>query len=191
MHESVLARSPILAHDIEVAKGAKTLTRKNILSLFPHDPVAFEQMLQYLYKDTFILKSNASSPLEARLKEFYELFSLGKHYVLPGLQKQVVKAVSQSRMVGKMRVNRFFDWSEDMYHEELDKEKGPFRAFFVRVAPGMVKKAKEVDVEAIAEIVGQGGGFASEIFKALYAVCFLLFVGVVWFSRRRMWRNWR
>ena len=186
VHESVLARSPILAHDIEVAKGAKTLTRKNILSLFPHDPVAFEQMLQFLYKDAFILKSNASSPLEARLKEFYELFSLGKHYVLPGLQKQVVKAVSQSRMAIKMPVNRFFDWSEDMYHEELDKEKGPFRGFFVRVAPGMVKKAKEGDVGAIAEIVAQGGGFASEIFKALYSVCLLLSVGVGWLSCRKL-----
>ena len=148
-------------------------------------------MLQFLYKDTFILKTNASSPLETRLKEFYELFSLGKHYVLPGLQKQVVKAVSQSRMVGKIRVDRFFDWSEDMYHEELDKEKGPFRGFFVRVAPGMVKKAKEGDVKAIAEIVGQGGGFASEIFKALYAVCKLLFVGVVWLSCLRIQRSWR
>ena len=137
------------------------------------------------------MKSNASSPLEARLKEFYELFSLGKHYVLPGLQKQVVKTVSQSRMVGKIGVDRFFDWSEDMYHEELDKAKGPFRAFFARVASGMVKKAKEGDVGAIAEIVGQGGGFASEIFKALYAVCSLLFVVSFWLFCQMMQRDWR
>ena len=142
-------------------------------------------MLQYLYKDTFILKSRTSGPLEARLNEIHELFSLAKHYVLPGLQKQVVKAFSQSRMVGKMPVNRFFDWSEDMYYEELDKEGGPFRAFFARVAPGMVKKAKEGQVGEIAKIVGQGGGFAGEIFKAMYAVCSLLFFRVFGLFGRR------
>ena len=129
-------------------------------------------MLQYLYKDTFILKSKTSSPLEARLNEIHELFSLAKHYVLPRLQKQVVKAFSQSRIVGKVPVNRFFDWSEDMYYEELDKEGGPFKAFFARVAPGLVKKVKGGDVGQIAKIVGQGGGFAGEIFKAMYAVCY-------------------
>ena len=68
-----------------------------------------------------------------------------------------------------------------MYYEELDKEKGPFRAFFARVAPGLVKKVKEEDVGEIAKIVGQGGGFAGEVFKATYAVCLLLLV----FGRRR------
>ncbi len=97
-----------------------------------------------------------------------------------------MKAFSQSRMVGKMPVNQFFDWSEDMYYEELDKEGGPFRGFFARVAPGMVKRANEGEVKEIAKIVGQGGGFAGEIFKALYAVCLLLCVGVFGlFGRRR------
>ena len=96
-----------------------------------------------------------------------------------------MKAFSQSRMVGKIPVNRFFDWSEDMYYEELDKEKGPFRAFFARVAPGLVKKAKEGEVGEIAKIVGQGGGFAGEIFRAVHAVCSLLLVGIFGsFSRR-------
>lgn len=98
----------------------------------------------------------------------------------------MVKAISQSRIGGKIRVDRFFDWCEDMFHEELDKEKGPFRGYFVRVAPGMAKKAKEGDLDAIADIVCQGGGFAAEIFKALYTVCSLLFIGVVWLFRRRM-----
>ena len=50
--------------------------------------------------------------------------------------------------------------------------------FFARVAPGLVKRAKEGEVKEIAKIVGQGGGFAGEIFRAMYAVCILLFVGI-------------
>ena len=102
----------------------------------------------------------------------------------------MVKAFSQSRMVGKVPVNRFFDWSEDMYYEELDKEKGPFRAFFARVAPGLVKKMKGGDMGEIAKIVGQGGGFAGEIFKAMYAVCSFLCVGAFWSICQR-YRNLR
>ena len=67
-----------------------------------------------------------------------------------------------------------------MYYEELDKEGGPFRGFFASVAPGLVKRAKEGEVKEIAKIVGQGGGFAGEIFRAMYAVCILLFVGISW-----------
>ena len=43
-------------------------------------------------------------------------------------------------MVGKVPVNRFLDWSEDMYYEELDKDRGPLRVFFASMAPGLVKR---------------------------------------------------
>lgn len=135
----------------------------------PHDVVAFEQMLQFLYKDKFLLSKNKTTPI-ARLEEFKELMSLAKHYVLPCLQKQVVKLFSTSKMLAKIPPGSFFDWAEDMYYEELDHEKGPFKVYLSKVAPTLMKAADEATRKDLAHLINNGGGFAEQLFMAATTV---------------------
>jgi hypothetical protein len=165
-----------MALEIEKAKANRRATKQNILPLMPHDPVAFEQMLQFLYKDRFNLTADPPKPAPAitaigRMHEIHELFSLAKHYQLPNLQKQVVKLFSQARMLSKVTPATFFDWAEDMYYEELDHDVGPFKAYFSRVAPVMLRGAKEDTLTELYRMTTQGGGFGCELFKAALLVC--------------------
>ena len=169
-HESVLNRSPKLHEEMMKAKSSKRATKRNSLSLMAHDAVAFEQMLQYLYKDHFQLSKSKSSAL-ARIAEIHELFSLAKHYMLPGLQKQIVKLFSGSKMLAKITPTTFFDWAEDMYYEELDHENGPFKSYFARVAPALLCTVEPGLVNDLCRMVKMGGGFAEELFKASHTVC--------------------
>ncbi|KAL9100484.1 MAG: hypothetical protein Q9163_004139 [Psora crenata] len=173
-HESVLAKSPVLLQEIEKAKKNPRRARQQTLHLDPHDPGAFEQLLQYLYRDQFV-SLNLSSVL-GTLKEFHELMSLAKHFQLPGLQKLVVQTFQKSKLLTKVDALTFFDWGEDMYYEELDHEKGPFKKYFERVAPTMIKEAmvkggsRGLDkglMTKLLEMVKLGGGYAEELFKAV------------------------
>ena len=168
-HESVLKRSPKLIEEIEKAKGKKRATKQNTLALMAHDAIAFEQMLQFLYKDKFLLSKNKNTPAE-RLGEFKELMSLAKHYVLPSLQKQVVKLFSSGKIIYKIPPGHFFDWAEDMYYEELDHENGPFKIYLSRVGPTLMKTADEGTMKQLARMVNQGGGFAEQLFVAAATV---------------------
>ena len=168
-HESVLKRSPKLAEEIDKAKASKRAAKQSSLSLMAHDAIAFEQMLQFLYKDKFLLSKNNTKP-EGRLGEYKELMSLAKHYVLPSLQKQIVKFFSSSKILSKIPSGDFFDWAEDMYYEELDHEDGPFKMYFAKVAPMLVKEADEVTMKGLVPMVKLGGGFAEQLFIAAAAV---------------------
>lgn len=172
-HESVLKRSPKLAEEIDKAKANKRATKQNTLPLIAHDAIAFEQMLQFLYKDKFLMSKTKHTPL-ARLGEFKELMSLAKHYVLPGLQKQIVKLFSSSKIQAKVPPSAFFDWAEDMWHEELDHDNGPFKVYLTKVAPMLVKGADEATKKEILRMVNQGGGFAEQLFIAVSTVSFAL-----------------
>ena len=164
-HESVLKRSPKLNEEVEKAKGRKRASKQNTLALMAHDAIAFEQMLQFLYKDKFLLSKNKHTPAE-RLGEFKELMSLAKHYVLPNLQKQIVKLFSSSKILYKIPPSHFFDWAEDMYYEEIDHENGPFKVYLSRIAPTLMKTADEGTMKQMARMVNQGGGFAEQLFVA-------------------------
>ena len=176
-HESVIKRSPKLAEEIDKAKASKRATKQNTLLLMPHDAIAFEQMLQFLYKDKFLLSKNNNTPVE-RLGEFKELMSLAKHYILPGLQKSVVKLFSSSKLLAKVPSGTFFDWAEDMYYEELDHENGPFKVYLSKVSPMLIKGADEATRKALARMIKQGGGFAEQLFVAAITAsfpCFMMF----------------
>ena len=134
-----------------------------------HDAIAFEQMLQFLYKDKFLLSKNKIQP-EGRLGEYKELMSLAKHYVLPDLQKQVVKLFASSNILSKIPPGDFFVWAEDMYYEELDHESGPFKVYFSKIAPALVKEADEATMKGLVPMVKQGGGFAEQLFIAAATV---------------------
>ncbi|CAD6590624.1 MAG: hypothetical protein ASARMPRED_004941 [Alectoria sarmentosa] len=164
-HESVLKRSPRLAEEIDRAKANKRATKQNTLALMTHDAIAFEQMLQFLYKDKFLMSKNKNTAF-ARLGELKELMSLAKHYVLPSLQKQVVKLFSSSKILGEVAPGVFFDWAEDMYHEELDHDNGPFKVYFSKVAPMLMKGANEATMKDLVRMIKQGGGFAEQLFIA-------------------------
>lgn len=168
-HESVLKRSPKLAEEIDKAKANKRATKQNTLPLMAHDAIAFEQMLQFLYKDKFLISKNKNTPV-ARLAEFKELMSLAKHYVLPALQKQVVKLFSSSKIVAKMPPADFFDWAEDMYYEELDHNNGPFKVYLSKVAPMLMKGADDATKKDLVRMIKQGGGFAEQLFIAATTV---------------------
>ena len=139
----------------------------------PHDVVAFEQMLQFLYKDKFLLSKKKTTPI-ARLEEFKELMSLAKHYVLPSLQKQVVKLFSSSKMLARIPPGSFFEWAEDMYYEELDHEQGPFKVYLSKVAPMLMKAADEATRKDLIQMINNGGGFAEQLFIAATTVISLL-----------------
>ena len=139
-----------------------------------HDPIAFEQMIQFLYKDKFVLCKNNTTPLK-RMGEFKELMSIAKHFVLPGLQKQIVKIFSSSKLMAKVPPGVFFDWAEDMYYEEIDHEKGPFKVYLAKVAPTLMKGADEATKKALSHMIKQGGGFAEQLFIAATTVSFLCF----------------
>lgn len=64
----------------------------------------------------------------------------------------------------------FFDWAEDMWYEELDHEKGPFKVYFARVAPMLMRGAGPSVVGELRGMVKQGGGFAEEILGAVFQV---------------------
>lgn len=136
----------------------------------PHDVVAFEQMLQFLYKDKFLLSKNKTTAI-ARLDEFKELMSLAKHYDLPNLQKQIVKLFSSSKILARIPPGTFFDWAEDMYYEELDHEKGPFKIYLSKVAPMLMKAADEATRKDLVKMIKNGGGFAEQLFIAATTVC--------------------
>ena len=176
-HESVLKRSPKFAEEIDKAKANKRATKQNTLPLMPHDAVAFEQMLQFLYSDKLLLSKNKNTPVE-RLGEFRELMSLAKHYILPGLQKLVVKLFSRSEILAKVPPGTFFDWAEDMYHEELDHENGPFKVYLSKVSPMLMKGVDEATRKDLARMIKQGGGFAEQLFVAsatVSSLCLMMF----------------
>ena len=169
-HESVLIRSAKLRDEIEKAKSSRRATKHNTLLLMAHDAVAFEQMMQYLYKDKFQL-SRAKTTAIARIAEIKELFSLAKHYQLEGLQKQIVKMFSSSKMLAKISPATFFDWAEDMYYEEIDHENGPFKDYFAQVAPNLMRTLEPAVIKDLCRMIKLGGGFAEELFKATHSVC--------------------
>ena len=169
----MLKRSTKLAEEIDKAKASKRATKQNTLALMTHDAIAFEQMLQYLYKDKFLLSKNKRTAA-ARLDELKELMSLAKHYVLPDLQKQIVKLVSTSKILGNVPAGTFFDWAEDMWYEELDHNNGPFKVYMSKVAPMLMKGADEATMTELIRMVNQGGGFAELLFVAATKVSALL-----------------
>ncbi len=170
-HESVLRRSPKLSEDIAAAQSKKRVSLHNLLPLMPHNPVAFEQMLEYLYNDRVQLTKSQPSA-SARMDEIRELFSLAKYYLLPELQKHVVKLFSDSNILNKVTSAKFFDWAEDMYSEELDIENGPFKSYFALVAPTLLCKVTPGLMEEVCRMVKVGGTFAVELFKACHRVRF-------------------
>ncbi len=77
-------------------------------------------------------------------------------------------------MIAKITPAAFFDWAEDMYYEELDHENGPFKVFFARVAPALMRCVDPSVSKDLCRMVKLGGGFAEELFKAMHAVFFSL-----------------
>lgn len=167
-HESPLMRSPKLAAEIQKARANRSDSKKTHLSLMAHDRNAFNQMLHYLYYDSFTLTKDPTSV--EYLDEIKELMSLAKHYVLPGLQKQVVKLFTSSKLMEVMTLSEFFDWAEDMYFEEIDHENGPFKVYFSKVAPALMKKVDEGTKKELSRMIKHGGGFANELFLAVFTV---------------------
>lgn len=157
--------------EIAKARRNKRSTRQNVLYLLPHDSVAFEQMVEYLYKDKFTLSKNKDTAVQ-RLAEIQELFSLAKHYVLPDLQRQVVRLFSASKFLQKVHASTFFDWAEDMYYDELDHRNGAFKVYLMRVGPALMRGLGEDVIKDIGRMVKNGGAFAEDLFMAAYQVRF-------------------
>lgn len=169
VHETVLTKSPRMVEEIAKAKANKRTTKHNVLLLNPHDPIAFEQMVSYLYSGKFKLKGKQETAI-LRIQEIHELFSLAKHFVLPELPKMAVRHFSSSKMLAKITAATFFDWAEDMYYEELDRQNGPFATYFRRVAPMLLKSLDKACVNDLCRVVSDGGRFCGELFSAAYAV---------------------
>ena len=173
VHETVLTKSPRFVYEINKAKSHKRATKHNVLILDGYDTIAFEQMIEYLYTKKFALKKDSHTAI-LRIQEVYQLFSLAGHFVLPELQKQAVKCFSVSRMLAKITPATFFDWAEDMYYEELDKECGSFIIYFRRVAPMLLQNCDQATVRDLCNVASIGGKYCGELFSACHTVCTLL-----------------
>ena len=174
VHEFHLIKSSKLAEEVTKAKAKKRQTQQQLITLFPHDAAAFGQMVGYLYNGDVLPNptNNGGAKIGRRMKEFHELMSLAKHYDLPGLQKKVVSTVGKTRMMYNVTAGPFFDWAEDMYYEELDHVRGPFKSFFNRKAPYMLATATADEVKSILSSIEQGGEYAKELFLAAHKVCY-------------------
>ena len=120
-------------------------------------------MLQFLYRDKLPPSRDTLTP-QAGLGEPKERISLAKHYGLPGLQEQIVELVSNARILAKVAPSVFFDWAEDMWHEELGHDNGPFKGYLAKAAPVFIQDANEATMKELFRIVKQGGGFAEQLF---------------------------
>ena len=163
-HETVLLRSPKFAEIVGKAKGK--IRQASLLQLNPHEPRSFEQLISYLYTDDF--KVLPAKEPEERIKQYQELMSLAKFYVLPDLQKLVIKKIHSSKVLARIAPNVFFEWAEDMWCEELNHEKGPFTGLFRAVAPYKLRHANPEQKKDILGLVA--AGFAQEMFKAAMKV---------------------
>lgn len=105
-----------------------------------------------------------------RMKEIHEVMSLAKYYDMPGLQKDIMRVVAKDRLVHKVSVAAFFDWAEDMWYEEMDKENGPFARYLQRNAPAMLHNATEKDLKGMIKCIGRGGDYVKELFMAMHKV---------------------
>lgn len=170
VHETVLTKSSRFVQEIAKAKTNKRTTKHNVLLMDSYDTIAFEQMIAYLYTNDFKLKDSHKSAI-LRIQEIHELFSLAGHFNLPELQKKAVKTFCGKRMLSKVTVATFLDWAEDMYYEELDKERGPFVVYFRRVAPSLLQNLDKATINELCRVVRSGGGFCVEMFKCCFEVC--------------------
>lgn len=148
-------------------RGAGKAPAMITITIMAHDRDAFGQMIDYLYRDQFVWKKKV--PTE-RLDEMRELMSLAKYYALPGLQKQIVKLFSSSKLIHRVSPGRFFDWAEDMYSEEIHHENGPFTVYFSKTAPGLMKQVDEATKADMSRMIKSGGGFADQLYRALFVV---------------------
>ena len=51
--------------------------------------------------------------------------------------------LSKSSIPSRVPHGSSSDWAEDMYYEELDHEKGPFKVYLSKIAPTLMKAADE------------------------------------------------
>ena len=163
-------KSPRFQIEIAKAKSCKRPASQNVINLPAHDETAFDQMIDYLYKRD-IKRSKIGTSVKSKAKNYIELFSLSKHYQLRDLQRLVIKMFSTSKILMKMTPSHFFDWAEDMYHNELDHKEGPFSNCFARVAPMVL--AAGISEELVAEIdrvTAQGGGLSVLLFRTALEV---------------------
>lgn len=190
VHETVLTKSPRFVREISKARSNKRATKQNVLLMDSFDTIAFEQMISYLYTDKFTLKKD-SLTIFLRIREIHEVFSLAAYFELPGLQQMAVKSFSISKMLSKINPATFFDWAEDMYYEELDKENGSFVSYFRRVSPMLLRNCDPDTVKDLCRVASLGGKFCGELFRACYNVCLalLLALGVLLLTMCRRWRS--
>ena len=177
-HKGFLLKSPRFAREISRAGNKARKAHQETLILDDHNPLAFEQMIGFLYSNHF--DTLRAKDTEGRCKELLELMSLSKHFELPLLQKQVVSTFTKLRLLNRMTPSAFFDWAEDMYYEEMDRQAGPFKKYFVRIATQLLTAERDNAAEygpdvtlakSLEKIIYSGGAFGVEVFTALQKVC--------------------
>jgi len=107
----------------------------------PHDRLR-GRCCEFLYKDHFNL--TADSPVAPaitaieRMHEIHELFSLAKHYQLPNLQSRSIG--SSARLACWLGYARYIlRLGEHVLRGARSHDVGPFKAYFARVAPVMLR----------------------------------------------------
>ena len=183
-HGSVLEKSPKFAAEIRKAATGNRRTPRQALRFDGYDPGAFEQMMQFLYKDRFnLIKQNTTL---GRLRELHQLMALAKSFQLPLLQKQVVATFAKSNLMSKITILTFFDWAEDMFYGELDHINGPFKRYFQHSVPTLLRdnvlgngrsSQRNTNDEGPQEVldkllvqVQMGGAYSAELFRAMHQV---------------------
>ena len=171
VHENKLAQSPKFVEFITKARLNRRATRQNFIVLPPHDPIAFDQLVTFLYSNVATLSPTANTPYQ-KFAEIHDLFAVAGAYGLKALQAKVVLLMRDSKMLTKISTSTYFDWLQDMYEDAIDHENGPLHEYFLRVGPAILRGLPRKTMLEVGEMAKNGGAFARDLFLVGALVCY-------------------
>ncbi|KAL9118181.1 MAG: hypothetical protein Q9187_005276 [Circinaria calcarea] len=162
VHASVLIQSPVL---LAMCEGQFQEAVTHNIALDDDNPADFSLMLEYLYTGDFPFEGSENLELEHQLADIY---ILADKYQLPLLKDLVIAKLSSSTSfyVGS-KANRtaFFAIAYKIYNGTTDSETNRvFYNFFAKFAVPVLQKLKRDEVQAVQDLLIDGGRFAGDMF---------------------------
>ena len=160
VHEHYLARSPKFKSMCTSAKLRSGKSKMaNVLTLPKENPVDMALIFEYLYFDTLDI-AHTDSLEEA--KQLANLFTLGCRFQLDDLVKKVVVKLETSKISSRISAMQYMTLMEGLYLEENYSD---LNIHFAKIAPDLFKTITESDYAEIERMIGEGGPYASALFK--------------------------
>lgn len=162
VHASVLIQSPVLLAMCE-GQFEEAVTHK--ITLHDDNPADFSLMLEYLYTGDFPFEGSDNLELEHQLADLY---IMADKYQLQSLKDLVIAKLSSStsfHVGSKANGTAFFAIAYKIYHGTADSESNRvFYNFFAKLAVPVLQKLKRDEVQAVQDMLLDGGRFAADMF---------------------------